>query len=1637
MKRYINMFICLLSALTASAASYTTATIDNITYRLYDEISEAHVYHDKSSTSITVTDNRLELPEKVTSGDKEYTVTEIEYFRCGSTALTLVTPKTVKSVANVKKGVKTLVLGAGVTSVSGLHESEHLEGFEVAEGNESFSLDSYGVLYSKDKTKLYYAPYGKRGSFASYTVPSTVTYIGRSAFYGFNQLETIILPDGLKQIDNYAFYNCTKLINCKLPSTVETIGTYTFFYCNLSGLELPAQLKTIGERAFHCGVENNALASLVIPQYVEKIEDNAFAYVTIEKVTVHCVPFVLSNYDPLGDPSNQTLIVPKGTRDIFSTREGWRRINKVIEGDFEPTFNVADYLPGSTSLDSDGQIITQDGVTYKLYNSGVARVYCYSNYRYNVTAGSTLAIPESVYFRGKNYPVDGVEYFETYNNTIVDLQLPNTVTFVNNVKSGVKILKLPKSVTSVSGLHESINLEGFEVAEDNEYFSVDNNGVLYSKDKTKLYYAPYGKRSSFASYTVPSTVTSIGNSAFREFNQLETVSLPEGLKKIEYDAFYNCTKLINCKLPSTVETIGTYTFFYCNLSGLELPAQLKTIGERAFHCGVENNALASLVIPQYVEKIEDNAFAYVTIEKVTVHCVPFVLSNYDPLGDPSNQTLIVPKGTRDIFSTREGWRRINKVIEGDFEPTFNVADYLPGSTSLDSDGQIITQDGVTYKLYNSGVARVYCYSNYRYNVTAGSTLAIPESVYFRGKNYPVDGVEYFETYNNTIVDLQLPNTVTFVNNVKSGVKILKLPKSVTSVSGLHESINLEGFEVAEGNEYFSVDNFGVLYSKDKKTLWYAPYGKRSSFASYTVPDGVTTISESAFNNFRDLVRVNLPEGLKEIGSYAFYYCDKLVNCKLPSSVETIGSYAFYYCELTGFSLPSKLRTIGDRAFVRGVQNDKLETIEIPQYVEKIGDYAFEYVTIDRIYSWITAENLLPISTHAFSNQSNIPLVVPTGSLETYRLMSGWSTFTVISESDDLLPTTVKCSTPKITRSGNTLTITAEPADAAIYYTTDGREPTANSTSYTSPITPTKNCTVKAIAIKEGLQDSEVATYKVEWFKAEKPTFSLTGDMLTISSETEGASIYYTLGFDAIPSASTGTLYTTPIKLTDNRTVKAVAVKDGYEDSDIAEFTHGSVTCPAPVFEKYDGRYITFKTNVGIEIRYTTDGSTPTKNSTLYDGRAAISGLCTVRAIAFSDVMNPSEETTFEVTYFYTGEQAQLTVAGTLEKAFEWCGTQGMTKLSITGPLNSNDLTFIKTKLNSLQYLDMEKATIADHALPNEAFADMQLIAFTSSKDINSVGERIFAGCQQLAAVVWNASEKLSASIFGDYINPNMLMYVSNKLFAPSGVRNVIANGTASSIVLSDAEGNNNFYCPIAFKAEKISYTHNYSMQTQIGKCMGWETISLPFSVQKITHESKGEIIPFKKLEAEGNLEDARPFWLRELTDTGFDDAASIEANKPYIISMPNSTEYAARYLLAGKVTFSAEQAEIPATKSSIIEKGGVSFVTALSRVPKDNTVWPINKNEVVEGEPEGSAFVPNLRDVRPFEAYVTTNAMTNVSKFLSIDDMGNNGTTRIDMMLKDNIEADGIWFTLDGRKLQDKPTKKGIYIVNGRKVVVK
>ena len=166
------------------------------------------------------------------------------------------------------------------------------------------------------------------------------------------------------------------------------------------------------------------------------------------------------------------------------------------------------------------------------------------------------------------------------------------------------------------------------VDENNNSF-IDIDGVMFSKDNTKLLSYPGGKQQS--AYTVPQGVTEIGKGAFWYCHNLTEIILPDGLKIIGNDAFYHCDKLTSINLPDTLVEIGkgvfsrcesidnifiphkishiSYSMFYsCDrLKSITLPKNLKSIGADAFrYC----KSLEEITIPDTVEWVQDKAFKF-------------------------------------------------------------------------------------------------------------------------------------------------------------------------------------------------------------------------------------------------------------------------------------------------------------------------------------------------------------------------------------------------------------------------------------------------------------------------------------------------------------------------------------------------------------------------------------------------------------------------------------------------------------------------------------------------------------------------------------------------------------------------------------------------------------------------------------------------------------------------------------------------------------------------------------------------------------------------------------------------------------------------------------------------------------------
>jgi carbon monoxide dehydrogenase subunit G len=309
-------------------------------------------------------------------------------------------------------------------------------------------------------------------------------------------------------------------------------------------------------------------------------------------------------------------------------------------------------------------------------------------------------------------------------------------------------------------------------------------------------------------------------------------------------------------------------------------------------------------------------------------------------------------------------------------------------------------------------------------------------------------------------------------------------------------------------------------------------------------------------------------------------------------------------------------------------------------------------------------------------------------------------------------------------------------------------------------------------------------------------------------------------------------------------------------------------------------------------------------------------------------------------------------------------------------------------------------------------------------------------CEQLAAVIWNPSAMFNIRVK----NPNLLLYVQDQTYASFGVKNVIVNGTAESIELTDAVNGNDFYCPRAFTARKISYSHHYNMETGLGYSKGWETIVLPFDVQNYTHATKGEIEPFTTWTMDSNK---KPFWLFELTADGYKDVPGIKANTPYIISMPNNRQYELQYQIPGIVTFSSKNVEVKESgEMKSVSYQGRTFVPNYTN-QKNLDYLPLNVNNnyvTYEGADAGSKFIGGLRSVHPFEAYMITTDGTR-----SIDVMDGMTTAIRDICMKEErsktmkvYDTKGILIkTVSDNEDLRKGLSSGLYIVNGKKMIIK
>ena len=218
------------------------------------------------------------------------------------------------------------------------------------------------------------------------------------------------------------------------------------------------------------------------------------------------------------------------------------------------------------------------------------------------------------------------------------------------------------------------------------------------------------------------------------------------------------------------------------------------------------------------------------------------------------------------------------------------------------------------------------------------------------------------SYPSASGDVTIPNGVTSINyrafSYCNSLTSVTIPDSVTSIGydAFENCENLESVTIGAGVTSISSDSFSgcssltnikvsannqkyssdgkMLLSKDKTTLLMYP----SATGDVTIPNGVISIGQYAFQDCDSLTSVAIPDSVTTIGSYAFKDCENLESVTLGKNVKTIGSEAFEYCyKLASIEIPDGVTSIGSYAFY---YCESLTNVTIPDSVTKIGYYAF-------------------------------------------------------------------------------------------------------------------------------------------------------------------------------------------------------------------------------------------------------------------------------------------------------------------------------------------------------------------------------------------------------------------------------------------------------------------------------------------------------------------------------------------------------------------------------------------------------------------------------------------------------------------------------------------------------------------------
>ena len=586
---------------------------------------------------------------------------------------------------------------------------------------------------------------------------------------------------------------------------------------------------------------------------------------------------------------------------------------------------------------------TYEASTQTLTISGNGEMEGYSEYWYSpwydfnydiknvVIENGVKSIGECVFYNCKN--LTGVtiggsvtsigEYAFSGCTSLTGVTIPDSVTSIGYSAfkdcTSLTNVTIPNSVTSIgySAFRSCTSLSKIEVDENNQIYS-SLNGDLYNKSQTELIQYSVGKKDK--SFIIPSSVTTIGDSAF-----------------------VGCTSLIGVTIPNSVTSIGEYAFYGCtSLTSVTIPDSVTSIDGGAFsNC----TSLISVTIPDSVTSIESYAFKNCT----------------------SLNSVIIPDSVTNIGSAS-------------FENCIGLIEItIPDSVISIGNDAFVNCKNLTNVIIHNGVTSI---GDRAFSSCKSLTdISIPESV-TSIKNWPFygctslrkievdDNNQNYSSLNGDLYDKTQTELIQYAIGKTDNSFII--PKGITNIRDRAfscceslDSVTISTGVTKIGNNVFEDCKrlISVIIPGGVTSIGRSAFSNCNSLNNVTIPDSVTSIGSNAFQGCTSLTSVTIPDSVTSIGSYAFgYYVDYFERFKMKNF--TISGYKDTFAEEYAFANGFKFVSLGtpkNKQSIIGFESEyELSIIDKPFNLNAKAETALSYASDNTSVAEVSANGTVTI-----------------------------------------------------------------------------------------------------------------------------------------------------------------------------------------------------------------------------------------------------------------------------------------------------------------------------------------------------------------------------------------------------------------------------------------------------------------------------------------------------------------------------------------------------------------------------------------------------------------------------------------------------------------------------------------------------